>query len=77
MNCLMFQAVIDMYIYMYICKSQYKCLWSKEINIQDFPLLPPITHYEYQFCVHDMYFSLSNMFQYREFQLPLMKSLFR
>ena len=61
MNCLMFQAVTDVYVYMYIYKSEYKCLWSKEINVKDFPILPPVTHYEYQFCFHDMYFTLSNM----------------
>jgi hypothetical protein len=48
----MFQAVTDVFIYMYIYKSEYKCLWSKEINIQDFSVLPPITHYKYQFCFH-------------------------
>ena len=52
----MFQAVTSMYIYTYIYKSEYKCLWSKEINVQDFPVLPPVTHYEYQFCFQDMYF---------------------
>ena len=63
MNYLMFKAVTDMYVHMYIYKSEYKCLCSKEINIKDFPILPPSTHYEYQFCFHDMYFTLSNMFQ--------------
>jgi len=63
MNCLVFKAVIDVYGYMYIYKYQYKCLWWKEITVKDFPVLPPITHYEYQFCFHDMYFTLSNIFQ--------------
>ena len=49
MNCVMFKAVADMYVYMYIYKSEYKCLWSKEINVKDFPVLLPINHYEYQF----------------------------
>jgi hypothetical protein len=29
---------------------------SKDINIQDFPALHPVTHHEYQFCFRDMYF---------------------
>jgi len=29
MNYLMFKAVIDVYVYIYIYKSEYKCLWSK------------------------------------------------
>ena len=49
MNCLMFKAVTDVYVYIYIYKSEFKHLWSKEINVKDFPVLPPITHYEYQF----------------------------
>ena len=53
MNCLMFKAVTDVYIY----KSEYKWLWSNEINVKDSPVLPPITRYEYQFCFHDMYFT--------------------
>ena len=57
MNCVMFKAVTDVYIYMYIYKSEYKCLRSKELNVKDSPVLPPITHYEYQFCFHDMYFT--------------------
>ena len=52
----MFKALTDVYVYIYIYKSEYKCLWSKEIN-KDFPALPVITHYEYQFCFHDMYFT--------------------
>ena len=63
MNCLMFKAVTDVYVYMYIYKCEYKCLWSKEINVKDFPALLSITHYEYQFCFHNMYFTLSNVFQ--------------
>jgi len=63
MNCLIFKAVTHVYGYMYIYKYEYKCLWSKEIDIKDLPVLPPITHYEYQFCFHDMYFTLANMFQ--------------
>jgi len=63
MNCLMFKAVTDVYGYMYIYKYEYKCLWSKEINVTDLPVLSPIPHYEYQFCFHDMYFTLANMFQ--------------
>ena len=35
----------------------------KEINVKVLPVLPPITQYEYQFFSHDMYFTLSNMFQ--------------
>ena len=35
---------------------------DKKINVKDLPVLPPITHYEYQFCVHYIYFTLSNMF---------------
>jgi len=35
----------------------------QQINIQDFPVLPSITHYENQFCFHDMYFTYSYMFQ--------------
>ena len=63
------------YGYMYIYKYEYKCLWSKEINVTDLSVLPPITHYEYQFCFHDMYFTLAYMFQKRVFQSLLMKSL--
>ena len=63
MNCLMFKAVTDVYGYMYIYKYEYKCLASKEIYVKNLPVLPPVTHYEYQFGFHDMYFSLSNMFQ--------------
>jgi len=59
----MFKAVTDVYVYMYIYKSVYECLWSKEINVKDFPTLPSVTHYEYQFCFHDLHFTLSNMFQ--------------
>ena len=36
---------------------------QKNSVLKIMPVLPPITHYEYQFCFHDMYFSLSNMFQ--------------
>ena len=43
MNCLMFIAVTDVSVYMYIYKSEYKCLWSKEINVKDFPVLLSIT----------------------------------
>ena len=63
MNCVMFKAVTDVYVYMYIYKSEYKSLWSKKFNAKDFPVQPPIIYYEYEFCVHDMYFTLSNMFQ--------------
>ena len=35
-----------MYSYMYIYKYEYKCLWSKEIDVKDLPVLPLITHYE-------------------------------
>jgi len=49
--------VTDVKVYMYIYKYEYKCLGSKEINVTDFPVLPPITHYEYPFCFHDMYFT--------------------
>jgi len=72
----MFKAVTDVYGYMYIYKYKYKCLWWKEINVKNLPVLPPITHYEYQFCFHDMYFTLTNMFQKGVFQSLLMKSLF-
>ena len=63
MNCLKFKAVTDVSVYMYIYKSEYKCLWSKEINVKDFLVLTPVTHYKYQFCFNDVYFVLSNMFQ--------------
>jgi len=59
----MFKAMTDVYGYMYIYKYEYKCLWSKEINSTDLPVLPPIPHYEYQFCFHDMYFTLANIFR--------------
>jgi len=59
----MFKAVTDMYGYMYIYKYEYKCLWSKEINVKDLPVLPPFTHCEYHFCFRATYFTLSNMFQ--------------
>ena len=62
-NCLMSKAVTDLYDYMYIYKYEYEFLWSKETNFKSFPVLPPITHYVYQFCFHDMYFTLANMFQ--------------
>jgi len=55
MNCLIFKAVTDVYVYMCIYKSEYKCLWSKEINGKVFSLLPPITHCEYQFCFNDVF----------------------
>jgi hypothetical protein len=29
---------------------------KKKINVEDFPVLPIIAHYEYQFCFHDIYF---------------------
>jgi hypothetical protein len=45
------------------------------MNGKDFPFIPTITHYEYQFCFHDMYFILSSMFQFGVFQLLLMKYL--
>jgi len=76
MNCLMFKAVKDVYGYMYIYRCEYKCIWSKEINVKYFPVLPPITHCEYQFRFYDMYFTLSNMFQQGGFQSLLAKSLF-
>jgi len=63
MNCLIFKAVADVCVCMYIYKSEYKCLWSKETSVKDFPVLPPIIRCEYQFCFHDMYFTLSSMFQ--------------
>jgi len=50
--------------------------WPKRINVKDFPFLPVITHYEYQFCFHETHFTYSYMFQYGEYQLPLMKSVF-
>ena len=75
MNYLMFK-VTNVYVCMYIYKSEYTWLWSKEINVKDFPVLPPIFYCEYQFCFHNMYFTLSNMFQQGEFQLLLMKPLF-
>jgi len=56
MNCLMFKTVTDVYIYMYSYKSEYRCLWSKEINVEEFPVLPVITHYEYHFCFWNMFF---------------------
>jgi len=52
-----------MYGYMYIYKYEYKCLPPKETYVKNLPVLPPITHYEYQFRFHGMRFSLSNMFQ--------------
>jgi len=58
----MFKAVTHVYGYMYIYKYEYNCLWSKEIDVKDLPVLPPITHYEYQLCSHDMYFTPANMF---------------
>jgi len=61
MNCVMFKAVTDVYGYMYV--YEYKCLWSKEINVTDLPVLPPIPHYGYQFCFHGIYFTLANVFQ--------------
>ena len=51
----MLKAVTDVYGYMYIYKYEYKCLWSKEINVTDLPVLPPIPHYKYQFCFHDVF----------------------
>ena len=39
MTCLMFKAVTDVYGYKYIYKYEYKCLWSKEINVKDLPVL--------------------------------------
>jgi hypothetical protein len=63
MNCLMFKALTDVYVYTYVYKSEYKRPWSKEINVKDFPVLPVITHYEHQFCFHDMYFTYSYLFQ--------------
>ena len=29
----------------------------KKINVEDFPVLPVITHYEYHFCFQNMYFT--------------------
>ena len=75
MNCLMFTAVTDVSVYMYLYRYEYKCMSSKEISVKHFPVLPPVTRYEYQFCFHDMYFTLSNMFQQGGFQLLLRKSL--
>jgi len=59
MNCLMFKTVTDVYIY----NSEYKCLWSKEINVKDIPVLYSVIHFKYPFCLHDMYFTKSYMFQ--------------
>jgi len=42
----MFKALTDVYVYMYIYKSQYKCLWSKGINVKVVPDLPPIARYK-------------------------------
>jgi hypothetical protein len=36
---------------------------QKKLMLKNLTALLPITNYEYQFCFHDMYFSLSNMFQ--------------
>jgi len=33
------------------------------MNVKNYPVLPPITDYEYEICFHDMYFTLSNIFQ--------------
>jgi len=63
MNCLMIKAVTGVYGYKFIYKYEYKCLWSKEINVKDLPVLPPFTHYEFQFRFHGMYFTPSSMFQ--------------
>jgi hypothetical protein len=51
-------------------------LSSKEIYVKNLPVLPPITHYEYQFHFHDMFFSTSNMFQQWVFRLLIVKSFF-
>jgi len=59
----MFKAVTDVYIYMYIYQSEYNFMWSKKINVKDIPVLPSVTHFEYHFCFHDMYFTRSYMFQ--------------
>lgn len=32
---------------MYINKSEYQCLWPKEIAVDNFPILPVIIYYEY------------------------------
>ena len=34
MNCLMFKAVTHVYGYMYSYNYEYKCLWSKEIDVK-------------------------------------------
>jgi hypothetical protein len=40
---------------MHIYKSEHK---SKEINVEDFPIQPVITHHKYLFCFHDKYASV-------------------
>jgi len=38
----MYKAETDVYVYVYIYKSEYKCLWSKEIIVKVFLVLPPL-----------------------------------
>jgi len=63
MNFLMFKAVTHVYGYLYIYKYEYTSLCSKAIDVKGLPVLSPITPYEYEFYFHDMYYTLSNMFQ--------------
>ena len=61
MNCLMFKAVK---FGIFICTSEFLYVYlntnacdENKFMLKIFPVLPVITHYEYQFCFHDMYFT--------------------
>jgi len=52
---------MGLFIYTYTNLNINACN-QKKLMLKIFSVLPVITHYEYQFCFHDMYFTLSNMF---------------
>ena len=58
MNCLMFKAVkLGMFIRTFTNLNTNACD-EKKFMLKIFSVLPVITHYEYQFCFHDMYFTV-------------------
>ena len=66
MNCLAFKAVTDEYMVIYtFTNMNTNAFYQKKImlNTTYLPVLPAVIHNEYQFCFHDMYVTLSNMFQ--------------
>jgi len=61
-NCLVFKAMACVWLYLDL-QIWIQMPVIKKINVNDCPVLHRITPYEYQFRFHDMFFTLSNLFQ--------------